>query len=295
MKKMIAATLLLAGLAIAASPLSLANPSRVADDASPSIYYPAEETLKYYNQIAYNGIGLTNGGLLHWATRFTIDASRVGTLSEAGVYIYIGQFGPMPAPGSINAYSGTATAPGSPIATGYTFGPVNTDGWQVYDIRPENIDLAEGTELWIWAQQQHNPQQYPAACDEGPCVVNYGCWVSLDGTTWANLSQYGLSYNWNIYVIIDKTDVNEGVSSSKLGMRFATVGCGQTDIHYTIPTAGYANLSIYDMSGKRTITLVNGNVNAGDYVAMVSGLRPGSYIVTLTHGDQSISRSLIVY
>jgi len=295
MKKMIAATILLAGLAIAASPLSLANPSRVADDASPSVYYPAEESLYYYNEIAYDAIGLTNGGLMHWATRFTIDATNAGKLCEAGVYIYIGTYGPMPAAGTMNAYSGTASAPGSPIAAGYTFGPVSTDSWQVYDIRPENVTLSPGTELWIWVQQQHNVGQYPAAVDHGPCVVNYGCWVSLDGVAWSNLSDYGLSYNWNIYVIIDITDVNEGVSSSTLGMKFATVGCGQTDIRYTIPTTGYANLSIYDMGGKRTITLVNGNVNAGDYVAMVSGLHPGSYIVTLTHGNQTISRSLIVY
>ncbi len=295
MKKMIAATMLLAGLAIAASPLTLANPSRLANDASASVYYPAEESLYYYNEIAYNAIGLTNGGLLHWATRFTIDATNEGKLCEAGVYIYINGYGPMPAPGTINAYSGTASAPGSPIAAGYSFGPVTTDGWQVYDIRSENITVSAGTELWIWVQQQHNAGQYPAAVDHGPCMVNYGCWVSLDGVAWSNLSDYGLSYNWNIYVIMDHTDVAEGVSSSTLSMKFATVGCGQTDIHYTIPASGPANLTIYDIAGKRTITLVNGNVNAGDYVAMVSGLHPGSYIVNLSSGNSSISRSLIVY
>ena len=294
MKKMIAATMLLAGLAIAASPLTLANPSRVAHNDASGAYYPAEESLYYYNEIAYNAIGLTSGGLLHWATRFSIDASNEGKLCEAGVYIYIGSYGPMPAAGNINAYSGTTNSPGSPIAAGTNFGPTTSNKWEVYNIRSENVNVAAGTNLWIWVKQQHNAGQYPAAIDHGPCIVNFGCWVSLDGTAWSNLSDYGLSYNWNIYVIMDRTDVAEGVSSSTLSMKFATVGCGQTDIHYTIPVSGYANLSITDMTG-RTINLVNGNVNAGDYVALVSGLHPGSYIVTLTNGNNTISRSLIIY
>ena len=294
MKKMIAATMLLAGLAIAASPLTLANPSRVADNASTSVYYPAEESLYYYNEVAYNAIGLTNGGLLHWATRFTIDATNAGQLLEAGVYIYINGYGSMPAPGSMNAYSGTTNSPGSPIAAGYTFGPVTTDSWQVYDVSGEGVNVAAGTELWIWVQQQHNAGQYPAAVDRGPCVVNYGCWISIDGVAWSNLSDYGLNYNWNIYAIVDLTGVQEGPAPDRLAMTFKTVGCGQTDIHYTIPVSGPANLSIYDMGG-RTITLVNGNVNAGEYVAMVSGLHPGNYIVNLSSGDQTISRNLIIY
>jgi len=294
MKKMIAATMLLAGLAIAASPLTLANPSRVADNASTSVYYPAEESLYYYNEIAYNAIGLSQGGLLHWATRFTIDATNAGQLLEAGVYIYINGHGSMPAPGSMNAYSGTTNSPGSPIAAGYTFGPVTTDSWQVYDVSGEGVNVAAGTELWIWVQQQHNAGQFPAAVDHGPCVVNYGCWISIDGVAWSNLSDYGLNYNWNIYVIMDVGDVAEGSGSSALAMTFKTVGCGQTDIHYTIPVSGPTKLTIYDMGG-RTITLVNGNVNAGEYVAMVSGLHPGNYIVNLSHGDQTISKNLIIY
>lgn len=295
MKKTIAATMLLAGLAIAASPLTLANPNRVADNASTSVYYPAEESLYYYNEIAYNAIGLTSGGLLHWATRFTIDATNAGQLCEAGVYIYISGYGPMPAPGTINAYDGTASAPGSAIAAGYTFGPTTTDKWEVYDIRSENVNVAAGTELWIWVRQQHSAGQYPGAVDHGPCLVNYGCWVSLDGVAWTNLSDYGLSYNWNIYVIMDVGgDVAEGSGSSALEMSFRTVGCGQTDIHYTIPVSGPANLTIYDMGG-RAITLVRGNVEAGKYVAMVSGLHPGNYIVNLTQGDQTVSKNLIVY
>jgi len=294
MKKMIAATMLLAGLAIAASPLTLANPSRVADNASTSVYYPAEESLYYYNEVAYNAIGLTNGGLLHWATRFTIDATNAGQLLEAGVYIYINGYGSMPAPGSMNAYSGTTNSPGSPIAAGYTFGPVTTDSWQVYDVSGEGVNVAAGTELWIWVQQQHNAGQFPAAVDHGPCVVNYGCWISIDGVAWSNLSDYGLNYNWNIYAIVDLTGVQEGPAPDRLAMTFKTVGCGQTDIHYTIPVSGPTNLTIYDMGG-RTITLVNGNVNAGEYVAMVSGLHPGNYIVNLSSGDQTISRNLIIY
>ena len=294
MKKMIAATMLLAGLAIAASPLTLANPSRVADNASTSVYYPAEESLYYYNEVAYNAIGLTQGGLLHWATRFTIDATNAGQLLEAGVYIYINGYGSMPAPGSMNAYSGTTNSPGSPIAAGYTFGPVTTDSWQVYDVSGEGVNVAAGTELWIWVQQQQNAGQFPAAVDHGPCVVNYGCWISIDGVAWSNLSDYGLNYNWNIYAIVDLTGVQEGPAPDRLAMTFKTVGCGQTDIHYTIPVSGPTNLTIYDMGGRAT-TLVNGNVESGEYVAMVSGLHPGNYIVNLTHGDQTISRNLIIY
>ncbi len=252
------------------------------------------DSLYYYNEIAYNSIGLTAGGLMHWAARFTIDAAHAGKLMEAGVFIYVNCSGGYSYPGFINVYSGTDTSPGSPIGVGDTFGPVTTDGWQVYDCSPEDIILTPGTELWVWVQQQHIQGQCPAACDHGPCLVNYGCWVSLDGTSWENLSDYGLSYNWNIYAIVDVTGVEEDVAQGGPYLRFSTLNCGQATIEYCIPRDADVSLKVYDAGGRLKMTLKDGPVQAGKYAALVSGLSPGIYTVSFRAGEDFLSEKMVV-
>ena len=299
MKRLLIA-LALVGTALARKPIdfeidSVTVPHLANDPGEKGGSGPKEiDSLYYYNEVAYNAIGTPCGsGLTHWAARFTIDPPHAGKLTEAGVFIYIGDYGPMPTTGTMNVNAGTATDPGAPLGAGYTFGPVQVDSWQVYDCSTEDIQLSPGLELWVWARQQHNSGQFPAAVDHGPCVVNYGCWLSLDGINWQGLGCGG-SYNWNIYAIVDLTGVQEGPAPDRLALSFSSLNCGQATIEYTIPEDSRVSLKVYDPAGRLKMTLRNGPTRAGRYAALISGLAPGTYTVSLTAGSQSLSERMVV-
>ncbi len=298
MKRLLIA-LALVGTALARKPVEFGTDSLGELSPAPTTKQPSGnpippvDSLYYYNEVAYSAIGLTSGGLLHWAARFQINSSTAGKLMEAGVYIYIGNYGPMPYPGFINVYSGTASNPGAPLGVGDTFGPVTTDGWQVYDCSHENINISSGVNLWVWVQQQHNQGQYPVGVDHGPCVVNYGCWLSLDGINWQGLGCGG-SYNWNIYAIVDVTGVQEGPVPGGLALSFSTLNCGQATIEYTIPEDSRVSLKVYDPAGRLKMTLRDGPTRAGRYAALISGLAPGTYTVSLKAGSESLSERMVV-
>lgn len=291
---------LLLGIALAGRPFEFRTDSLgtfiSSGDIKGATPLPLLDSLYYYNpdQVGAEGLGLTSGGLLHWAVRFTIDSAHAGKLLESGVYIYIDTCGPMPEPGSMNVYSGTANNPGTPLGAGYTFGPVQIDSWQVYDCSSENIWLTPGMELWVWAQQTHDPGQFPAAADTGVCIPNYGCWVSLDGVNWESLDYCGMFGNFNIYAIVDVTDVQEGPASDKPYLSFSTLNCGRAMIEYYLPEGLDVSLRVYDSQGRLRMILKEGLVRAGRYTAFVSGLSSGAYTVSLTAGEFCISKSLLM-
>ncbi len=293
MKKVLTAIGALVGISLAAGPFAKAYQADLPGGGNGSAY-PAPETLKWYPDEAVNAIGYTNGGLLTWAARFTIADSTAGQILEAGVYIYIGSYGAMPAPGTLNVYLGTANDAGSPIGTGYVFGPVDVDGWQVYDCSSEGLTANSGDEIWVVASQQHDAGQYPAAVGSGPHVAGYGDWIYYNGS-WASLYDLtggSLDYNWNIYMIVDVQDVNEGATRG-LALNVPTFSNGVATITYNLASSSRYDLSIYDAAGK-LVWHNAGSRNPGRYAALVSGLKAGNYVVKLTQDGKSITRTLIV-
>ncbi|MCF8366589.1 MAG: hypothetical protein K9H16_12450, partial [Bacteroidales bacterium] len=54
-------------------------------------------------------------------------------------------------------------------------------------------------DLWIGIEVTHVDAEYPLGYDAGPAVAGYGDMVSLDGSTWASMSnEWGLDYNFNL-------------------------------------------------------------------------------------------------
>ena len=278
-------SLLLAG----SNPVSVVdNPGRAGVALFPS------ETLKWYNDVDAHAAGYQYGAEFIWAARFTIDASTAGQLLEAGVYIYIGDYGAMPSPGSLNVFSGTSNDAGSPIGQGYTFGPVDVDGWQVYDCSSEGISLTEGMELWVVAYQNHNASQYPAAVGSGPHVAGYGDWIYYNGS-WASLydlTSGSLDYNWNIYALVEPQNVNEG-SSRGLALDVPTFSNGVAKLFYNLGLASRYELTVYDASGKVVWHKAEAR-NPGRYGVLISGLKAGNYLVKLTQDGKTLTRHLVV-
>jgi len=280
MKKLAATLIALVGFGFAANPFSLAGNGNGTAAPLP------DDSLYWYNAIDSDAIGLTNGGVIYWAVRFTIDASTAGTVTESGVYIHEA----ISNTGNFNLSHGTASAPGTADYS-WTFDPSAGAGW--YTDNGSNVSYAVGDELWADVNINTSAGQYPASVDDGPAVMDYGDWVSLDGTSWSNLADYGLSYNWDIYVMV-ATDVNESAKASAPELKLNTVNTGQVVAHITVPEAGNVSLKVYDMTGKLVSVVKDGYVDAGSYAVLVNGLRAGSYIVNFTTGEGSVSRNLIV-
>ena len=83
----------------------------------------------------------------------------------------------------------------------------------------DTLTLDASLEYWV-GYELHGivANTYPFGTDGGPAVTGYGDKVSTDGTTWDNLSDFGLNYNWNIqmYVAIPPDTSSHGLSHFNL-------------------------------------------------------------------------------
>ncbi len=67
---------------------------------------------------------------------------------------------------------------------------------------PVTIDAS--IEYWFGYKVFNNWGFFPAGCDDGPAIQEYGDMISMDGTNWVGMSgAFGLDYNWNIAIYID--------------------------------------------------------------------------------------------
>ncbi|HEY9113885.1 MAG TPA: T9SS type A sorting domain-containing protein [Bacteroidales bacterium] len=64
-------------------------------------------------------------------------------------------------------------------------------------------------ELWVGYSCAQLNGYFPFGADSGPAVVGYGDKITLDGTSWENLSDYGMNYNWNIQAYVEDSTGNE--------------------------------------------------------------------------------------
>jgi len=82
-------------------------------------------------------------------------------------------------------------------------------------ILTDTLILDASLEYWVGYEIIGNVAgTYPAGTDAGPANIGFGDKISTDGVTWDNLSDFGLSYNWNIemYVIVPPDTSNHGLN-----------------------------------------------------------------------------------
>jgi hypothetical protein len=77
--------------------------------------------------------------------------------------------------------------------------------WNEVDLTsPVLIDANQ--ELWFGYECDAPVGDYPAGCDAGPAIVDFGDLISVDALTWDPLSGYGLNYNWNLQGWVENMD-----------------------------------------------------------------------------------------
>ena len=98
---------------------------------------------------------------------------------------------------------GTSTQPGSIIYEDDTL-YFDTTGFHIIELDTP-IPLDEHNEIWIGIEWEQTEDDAGILYhDNGPSAPLKGCWVSQNyGTTWNELSEYGLDYNWAMGAIVE--------------------------------------------------------------------------------------------
>ncbi len=153
--------------------------------------------LQWCSDLNNDGIGLTNGGTFVIAARWDpADLAPYGNLPLKRVAFFPRS--------NANAAFTMKIFKGSNASTLLLNMPLtnlNQDEWNVI-VLPNPVLIDPDVDLWVGFEITHLMDDFPAGADAGPAVVGKGDMVSLDGTTWAPLSSYGLDYNWNIKAFV---------------------------------------------------------------------------------------------
>jgi hypothetical protein len=92
--------------------------------------------------------------------------------------------------------------------------------------------------------------------------------------------------------------IDDGIPSGyTLSQNYPNPFNPSTEIQFSLTTAGYTTLKVYDMLGKEVATLVNENLNPGTYKTTfnASRLSSGTYVYTLTsNGARLINKMLLM-
>jgi hypothetical protein len=145
-----------------------------------------------------------------------------------------------------------------------------------------------------------------------PALVG-GTWVSADfvipsGAARGDIAEYvitvsgtlGIVYVDNIYLYketatsIDGTD--ESPNRFALDQNYPNPFNPTTNISYTLPESGAVSLEVFNVTGQRVATLVNGVKSAGSHIATfdASNLSSGVYMYRLSSGNSIQIRKMLL-
>ncbi|HVZ38090.1 MAG TPA: T9SS type A sorting domain-containing protein [Candidatus Kapabacteria bacterium] len=131
----------------------------------------------------------------------------------------------------------------------------------------------------------------------------------LDGSE-ANDQERWVTKQLNVegdqYVMMSNFDasavagVQNEVATTKAGVTltpgYPNPASGTTDVHFTLPSAGHATLSLWNVRGQLVKTLASGSMEAGAHSVTLdaSSLANGVYYYTLSSGSETVSNTLTV-
>jgi hypothetical protein len=157
--------------------------------------------LAWDNGINDNAIGLTGGGTFSVAARFTPTqlAQYAGTsLTKIRMFPY--------APGTTIVLKVWTGANASQLVLTQPLASYTSSVWNEIDLNTA-VPVTGATELWFGYTVTHGDGVFAAGCDEGPAVAGFGDKISLDGSTWDDLSAISdISANWNLQGFVETLD-----------------------------------------------------------------------------------------
>ena len=147
------------------------------DDSSNWLYYD--------DGVNVDAIGLTGGGSLYWGVMFPAGTFAGNSLKKVSMYDYVAHTG------NIMVYQGGTSAPETLLyMQPYTCtGSMDFVEWTLNT--PVGIDSSQH----LWIVMNNNDGQYVASCCANTGDAN-GRWISVDGSSWDDLVNYGLDNTW---------------------------------------------------------------------------------------------------
>ena len=221
-----------------------------------------------------NGIGLTNGGAFLVASRWLpSDLTPYDGNYMTSITIYPNQ--DPAATYVLKAWTGAnaGTEILSQVVPSVTIDQFNEIALET----PIMIDASQ--ELWFGYECTHGAGTFPAGCDDGPAVQEFGDQISLDGATWTGMSAaYGLDYNWNIAGYLTASDNGKAIAVPMVkqtitpsnGSPVASGSNGTTVKMDNNATKGFIGFNVY-----RDGAVIAEEIGESTYTDM--DLAPGTY------------------
>jgi hypothetical protein len=152
--------------------------------------------LRWDNGINNDGIGLVDGGTFAVAAKWNPDQLT----QHVGLYLKQVDIFPRSATATYIIKVWTSATVSQPVVS--QSATVVFEQWNTITLT-NPVQIEAGKPLYIGYETTHAVSEYPAGCDSGPAIANFGDLISTGGGAWVSMStQYGLDYNWNIAGII---------------------------------------------------------------------------------------------
>ena len=162
----------------------------------------------------YDAIG--TGGSAQFEVAHRYSPAQLEAFGVAGASLTKVQFMPNEPSASygIKIYTGGSASGPGPLVHSQSVASVVVEEWNEVELT-DPVDIPYDAELWI-AIDINTPTGYPAGCDDGPAVLNYGDMMYFQGA-WANLDDLaGIDANWMI----------KGMAAGATGPRTFTINTG---------------------------------------------------------------------
>ena len=159
----------------------------------------ATSTWNYYDNGTFQGC-IGAGGAFYWGVMFPAGSYEGNKLLNVSIYDY----GTMT--GTITIYNDGNTAPAGDAVS--TKAITLTGTHEMAEFSFNNLAIDNTKNVWVIVNNETGTD-YPAAYSSEATTNPNGRWVSLDGTTWKDINEYGYSYPWMI-----RAEIGTGVEPS---------------------------------------------------------------------------------
>lgn len=82
------------------------------------------------------------------------------------------------------------------------------------------VEILEDETYYFGYEVTQPYYDFPAGVDAGPAMAGFGDLISIDGSNWEQLSEYGLDYNWNLRAFVSEPNLNMLPAKPILNQKF---------------------------------------------------------------------------
>ncbi|HKK10193.1 MAG TPA: hypothetical protein VJ939_05115, partial [Bacteroidales bacterium] len=104
---------------------------------------------------------------------------------------------------TVNVWSGNENTEPQAIKT---VSDIQFGEWNIVTL-PNNVEIADGEELWVLIEANAPEHSFPAGVDAGPAVAGKGDLIYTDEEGFVSMAEtYGLDFNWNLQAFVTDED-----------------------------------------------------------------------------------------